>query len=109
MWGTHPYDKHIRPVEFKLLSFLTAGEGFHNYHHTFPWDYRTAELGYSLNHTKLFIEIMAKIGWAYDLKSVPKKIIETRVKRTGDGTHPVWGWDDRARLKEEETGSQNNL
>lgn len=38
---------------------------------------------------------MAKIGWAYDLKSVSPDIVEKRVKRTGDGSHEVWGWDDK--------------
>nr|AGO45843.1 acyl-CoA desaturase HvirKPVE [Heliothis virescens] len=94
-WGTKPYDKSIKPVETKLVSFLATGEGFHNYHHAFPWDYKAAELGgYLFNTSRLFIDLMAKIGWAYDLKSVPSDMIERRVKRTGDGSHPVWGWDD---------------
>ncbi|XP_021183696.3 acyl-CoA Delta-9 desaturase [Helicoverpa armigera] len=95
MFGTRPYDKNIQPGESKLVSFFASGEGFHNYHHAFPWDYRTAELGgYLFNTSRLFIDLMAKIGWAYDLKSVPTDMIERRVKRTGDGSHPVWGWDD---------------
>ncbi|XP_022814445.1 acyl-CoA Delta(11) desaturase-like [Spodoptera litura] len=95
MWGTKPYDKNMTPVETRIVALLAAGEGFHNYHHAFPWDYRIAEFGgYSLNIGKLFIDIMAKIGWAYNLKSVPDELIEKRVKRTGDGTHPIWGWDD---------------
>ncbi|KAJ8730862.1 hypothetical protein PYW08_002275 [Mythimna loreyi] len=94
-WGTKSYDKHINPADSKIISFIAIGEGFHNYHHTFPWDYRSAELGgYSLNFTKLFIDFMEKIGWAYDLKVVPDELIKKRVKRTGDGSHPVWGWDD---------------
>ncbi|XP_014362552.2 acyl-CoA Delta-9 desaturase [Papilio machaon] len=96
LWGSKPYDKHINPVETKPVSLVVLGEGFHNYHHTFPWDYKTAELGdYSLNFTKIFIDGMAKIGWAYDLKTVSTEIIEKRVKRTGDGSHSVWGWDDK--------------
>ncbi|XP_022814446.1 acyl-CoA Delta(11) desaturase-like [Spodoptera litura] len=95
MWGSKPYDKNMTPVEIRIISLLAGGEGFHNYHHVFPWDYRIAEFGgYSLNIGKLFIDIMAKIGWAYNLKSVPDELIEKRVKRTGDGTHPIWGWDD---------------
>lgn len=106
MWGTKPYDKNINPVETKIVSFLAVGEGFHNYHHTFPWDYKTAELGgYSLNITKLFIDLMAKIGWAYDLKTVSQDLIERRVKRTGDGSHPVWGWDDKDMPIEDRQGS----
>lgn len=98
LWGQKPYDKHINPVETKPVCFAALGEGFHNYHHTFPWDYKTAELGnYSLNITKLFIDTMAAIGWAYDLKTVSNDVIEKRVKRTGDGSHPSsWGWDDKS-------------
>lgn len=96
MFGNKPYDININPVEIKPVSLVVFGEGFHNYHHTFPWDYKTAELGdYSLNISKLFIDFMAKIGWAYDLKTVSKEVIQKRVKRTGDGSHPIWGWDDK--------------
>lgn len=95
LWGNKPYDRNINPVEVKPVSLVVFGEGFHNYHHTFPWDYKTAELGgYSLNITKMFIDFMARIGWAYDLKTVSTDVIQKRVKRTGDGSHPVWGWDD---------------
>ncbi|XP_075974347.1 acyl-CoA Delta-9 desaturase-like [Anticarsia gemmatalis] len=92
MWGTKPYDQHILPTETKAVSLVACGEGFHNYHHTFPWDYRAAELGdYTLNISLFFIDLMAKIGWAYDLKTVSEEQVEKRVKKTGDGTHAVWG------------------
>ncbi|XP_049868603.1 acyl-CoA Delta-9 desaturase-like [Pectinophora gossypiella] len=87
MWGNKPYDKNISPTENKLVSLVTFGEGFHNYHHTYPWDYKTSELGSSLNFTKVFIDFMAGIGWAYDLKTVSSEIIEQRIDRTGDGSH----------------------
>lgn len=78
------------------------GEGWHNYHHVFPWDYKTAELGnYRMNFTTAFIDLMAKIGWAYDLKTVSDEIIQKRVERTGDGTHNTWGWGDKDQDKVE--------
>ena len=46
------------------------GEGGHNYHHTFPQDYRTSEMSAVFNFTKLFIDFFAAIGWAYDLKTI---------------------------------------
>ncbi|XP_046962394.1 acyl-CoA Delta-9 desaturase-like [Vanessa cardui] len=94
-WGSKPYDKNINPVETKSVSLVVLGEGFHNYHHTFPWDYKTAELGeYSLNLSKLFIDAMSVIGWAYDLKTVSSDVIMKRVKRTGDGSHKEWGYEE---------------
>jgi stearoyl-CoA desaturase (delta-9 desaturase) len=68
------------------VSALTQGEGWHNYHHTFPWDYKAAELdSYSGNMSTAFIDFMAKIGLAYDLKTVPPAMVLTTIKRTGSG------------------------
>lgn len=47
------------------------------------------------------IDQCAKIGWAYDLKSVSDKVVKQRCLRTGDGTHEVWGWGDKDQLPEE--------
>ena len=40
-FGMKPYDTSIGPVENMGVSVLALGEGFHNYHHTFPYDYST--------------------------------------------------------------------
>nr|XP_022919344.1 acyl-CoA Delta(11) desaturase-like [Onthophagus taurus]XP_022919345.1 acyl-CoA Delta(11) desaturase-like [Onthophagus taurus]XP_022919347.1 acyl-CoA Delta(11) desaturase-like [Onthophagus taurus]XP_022919348.1 acyl-CoA Delta(11) desaturase-like [Onthophagus taurus] len=102
MFGDKPYDKFINPGENFSVALLALGEGWHNYHHTFPWDYKTSELGkYSTNMSTLFIDFMAKIGWAYDLKTVSEDMIKKRVKRTGDGTHNLWGWTDKDMPKED--------
>jgi stearoyl-CoA desaturase (Delta-9 desaturase) len=101
-WGDKPYDKNIKPSENISVSIFALGEGFHNYHHTFPWDYKTAELGNNrLNFTTNFINFFAKIGWAYDMKTVSDEIIQSRVHRTGDGSHQLWGWGDKDHAKEE--------
>lgn len=56
-----------------------------------------------MNVTTAFIDFFAKIGWAYDLKSVSKEIIQKRVERTGDNTHEshTWGWGDKDQDQEE--------
>lgn len=45
--------------------------------------------------TTAFIDFFAKIGWAYDLKTVSPDAVKSRVQRTGDGSHLVWGWGDK--------------
>uniref|UniRef100_A0A1A9UUF5 Fatty acid desaturase domain-containing protein n=1 Tax=Glossina austeni TaxID=7395 RepID=A0A1A9UUF5_GLOAU len=83
MFGWRPYDKNINPTQNVGVSIICLGEGWHNYHHAFPWDYRAAEWGgSSLNLAAAFIELCAKIGWAYDLKTVSPEMIAKRVKRT---------------------------
>lgn len=80
--------------------------GWHNYHHTFPWDYKTAELGnYELNFTSAFIDFFAWLGLAYDLKTVSPKVVEDRIKRTGDGSHVRWHDHDHHHEKEEVEGA----
>ena len=61
------------------------GEGFHNYHHTFPYDYGTSEWGFRLNVTTRFINAMAKLGFAYDLRTASPSVVAARAARTG---HP---------------------
>ena len=84
--------RKIKPAENRLVSFITVGEGWHNYHHTFPWDYKTSELGkYGLNLTTAFIDFFAYIGWAYDLKQPSEQLVRKVVQQMGDGSHKNWG------------------
>ncbi|XP_022123202.2 LOW QUALITY PROTEIN: acyl-CoA Delta-9 desaturase [Pieris rapae] len=78
IWGNKPYDKYIKSVENQLVSLAALGEGWHNYHHVFPWDYRTSELG-KINISTSFIDFFARIGWAYDLKAATMSMIETEL------------------------------
>lgn len=87
MWGNRPYDKNINPRENKFVAFSAIGEGFHNYHHTFPYDYATSEFGCRVNLTTAFIDLMCWFGLASDPKRVSRDLIRTRLQRTGDGTH----------------------
>ncbi|XP_033200622.1 acyl-CoA Delta-9 desaturase isoform X1 [Bombus vancouverensis nearcticus] len=102
MFGNKPYDKYINPVENKMVAITALGEGWHNYHHVFPWDYKTAELGnYKVNVTTLFIDACSKLGLAYDMKIVPQDLVRKRVERTGDGSHNVWGWGDKDQTQQD--------
>lgn len=70
---------------------VTQGEGWHNYHHAFPWDYKAGELGsYGSSWTTMLIDFMAKIGWAYDLKAASPTLIQQKVENKGDGTHEMY-------------------
>ena len=86
LWGNRSYDRDINPVENIIVSTCAIGEGFHNFHHTFPYHYSTSEHRWSINLTTLFIDTMVFLGLAYDRKTVSKEMIERRKNRTGDGT-----------------------
>jgi stearoyl-CoA desaturase (delta-9 desaturase) len=86
MFGNKPHDKHINPVENAFVAVAAVGEGFHNYHHTFPSDYSASELGGKLNLTTMFIDLMAQLGQVEDRKKMSDKVVAARKDRTGDGT-----------------------
>jgi len=78
-FGYRPYDVTISPAESVWTTVTAFGEGGHNYHHTFPQDYRTSEMSVVFNFTKAFIDFFAKIGWAYDLRVVDDKTINRQM------------------------------
>jgi stearoyl-CoA desaturase (delta-9 desaturase) len=72
--------RSISPTDNVGVSFITFGEGWHNYHHVFPWDYKAAELGnYRFNVTTVFIDFCAYLGLAYDLKTVSDNMIKKHI------------------------------
>ncbi|KAK3927186.1 Stearoyl-CoA desaturase 5 [Frankliniella fusca] len=87
IFGSRPYDKRINPSENALVSLLAVGEGWHNYHHTFPWDYKAAEHPYFINLTTLFIDCCSLLGMVSDRKSTKPEMIKSVAARHGDGSH----------------------
>lgn len=66
--------------------YSTYGEGYHNFHHIFPFDYSSSELDWrgNFNFSTFFIDAFARIGWAYDLRRASPTVIAKRIERTGD-------------------------
>ncbi|KAL4704467.1 hypothetical protein ACJJTC_019566 [Scirpophaga incertulas] len=85
-YGYKPYNKDIIPAENRFVATCTLGEGWHNYHHAFPFDYKAAEHFDFLNFGTWFIRFFEKIGWAYDLREATPEMINSMATRLGDGT-----------------------
>lgn len=80
------------PSENLFVSLCAMGEGWHNYHHVFPWDYKAAELGkYSVNTTTFLLDVFKKIGWAWDMKEPSKELVKRTITKHGDGSHQQHG------------------
>lgn len=84
IWGTRPYDKNINPAQNMLVTMGTGGEGYHNFHHTFPQDYATGELGEWWNVTKWILDFFALFGMVYDRKTMSREAVLQRRGKTGD-------------------------
>jgi stearoyl-CoA desaturase (delta-9 desaturase) len=58
-----------------LAAVLTMGEGYHNYHHTFPTDYRNGSQCHHYDPTKWILWACARLGIAKNLKRTPASAI----------------------------------
>lgn len=76
MYGERPYNPAIFAAENPFVSAGSLGEGWHNWHHTYPYDYAASELGISrqFNPTKAWIDLFALLGWVTERKrATPKR------------------------------------
>lgn len=73
--GTRPYTDTNTARDSAVMAVFSYGEGYHNYHHYFPVDYRNGIKWYHFDPTKWLIKTLSLLGWTQDLKKVPQKLI----------------------------------
>lgn len=76
-FGSRPYDTSISARDNWVGAFLTNGEGYHNFHHKFPMDYRNGIRWYHWDPTKWMIWTLSKCGLAWDLRRTPDELIKS--------------------------------
>ena len=59
-----------------VLALVTFGEGYHNYHHEFQYDYRNGVKPWNFDPTKWIIWTLSKIGFTKNLRRVPREKIQ---------------------------------
>lgn len=74
--GETPFDNKHTPKDHFITALVTVGEGYHNFHHQFPMDFRNAIKWYQYDPTKWFIWTMSKFGLATHLKKFPDNEIK---------------------------------
>jgi stearoyl-CoA desaturase (delta-9 desaturase) len=95
--GDQPYDDRRTPRNHLITAIITLGEGYHNFHHEFPSDYRNGIEWHQLDPTKWMIWLCSWFGLAYDLKrfrhtEIEKGRIQQSRKRLDErGSKLDWG------------------
>lgn len=74
--GLQPFDDRRTPRDHVITALVTFGEGYHNFHHEFPSDYRNALKWYQYDPTKVVIYCMSKLGLAWNLKRFSSNAIQ---------------------------------
>lgn len=79
LWGRQPYSDKNTAKDNPLIALLTYGEGYHNFHHTFQWDYRNGIRWYHFDPTKWLIKTLSFFKLTSSLKRVAPEKIEKSV------------------------------
>ena len=68
MVGTQPHGTQDSSRDgWLLISFISFGEGYHNYHHTYSHDYRNGSKWYNFDPSKWLIYTLSLVGLTYNL------------------------------------------
>ena len=76
-YGKRPYNINMYPRDNYLVTYLTLGEGYHNFHHTYPYDYKGNLNRQSCNFVTNYIDLCRKVGMVTETKEIDS---ETRLK-----------------------------
>lgn len=91
VFGTQPYTDTNTARDNRWLALFTYGEGYHNFHHMWPADYRNGVRWFQWDTTKWLVALLSVVGLARKLRRTPVSVIE------------------RAKLKMEEKRLQSKL
>jgi stearoyl-CoA desaturase (delta-9 desaturase) len=92
LWGSRPYSLAHSARDNAFVAFFTLGEGYHNFHHTFPSDYRYGVRWYQWDPNKWLIRALEAAGLAWNLRATPSSAIdEARLSVLGNtaGARPA--------------------
>ena len=71
MWGKRPYTDENTARDNFWLAIFTWGEGYHNYHHIFQYDYRNGVKWWQYDPTKWLIWSLSTVGLTKNLRRIP--------------------------------------
>ena len=78
-FGERPFASNISARDSWWVAYLTFGEGFHNFHHKFQWDYRNGIRWYDFDPSKWTIKLLSFFNLTKDIRKVADhKILQAR-------------------------------
>ena len=108
--GTQQYSDRNTARNNIVMALFSLGEGYHNFHHVFPADYRNGVNWYDVDPTKWWIWLWERLGLAWDLRRFSgaeiEKVCVQQLERNTDRLRvrldwgkpldevPVLGWEE---------------
>ena len=83
--GKRPYHMNTSARDSWYMALFTFGEGYHNYHHKFQWDYRNGIKWYSFDPSKWIIKLLSYFKLTYGLrKATEQNILKAKISTLND-------------------------
>lgn len=76
LWGKQPYTEDNTAKDNGIIALFTFGEGYHNYHHIFEYDYRNGIRWWQYDPTKWVIRGLSFFRLTWDLRRTPEERVE---------------------------------
>lgn len=74
LWGSQPHGTQDSSRDSWLVSLISFGEGYHNYHHTYARDYRNGPKWYNFDPSKWIIYGLSLVGLATNLRRLDPSV-----------------------------------
>ncbi len=79
--GTQPYSDNNSSRDSFVTALISMGEGYHNFHHTFPFDYRNGVQIHQFDPTKWILGGLSMVGVVKNLRRVaPRRILQATIE-----------------------------
>lgn len=79
--GNQPYETDDDSRNNFVLALITMGEGWHNNHHYYQSSTRQGFVWWQIDMTYYILRAMSALGWVWDLREPPQKIIDGAWRR----------------------------
>ena len=75
MYGSQPHGTHDSSRDSWVISLISFGEGYHNYHHTYARDFRNGPKWYNFDPSKWIIYTLSLFGLATKLRRLDRTVL----------------------------------
>ena len=87
--GTRRFDARSSARDSVVTALITFGEGYHNFHHRFPYDYRNGAAWWQYDPSKWLIRLLGRLRLATALRTASAATVASAIDRARPPASPA--------------------
>ena len=89
LFGTRRFDARSSARDSVVTALITFGEGYHNFHHRFPYDYRNGARWWQYDPGKWLIHLLGRLRLATALRTASAANVASAIERARPAAAPA--------------------